>query len=313
MPSINNSPASTAGSTDLENGHVKVSVSIQRQSPFTLERPCSRTVDLALGARPRTLPNRVKWKRPFLCASRPAVDFCYNKNNARARPRASDPRKVPAGGRFHPRRIISPPLPVRACLACPACGSPSLSREKGGQRATTHLRSLSQAAQKPPESKAPKPTTLLGAACEAAPRDPPSVAPRVVETMGNVRAWADEPRAKGRPTLRKLCLRRERDGSPPPTSSSTPWSSVCHASKGWRHPSYDTPIKAPVFDALREEERRRGNQDAFHPPRNPAHGGFCHRVCRLELDSRSRRPSLMGGDIAKRRRAPFSPLLDFGA
>jgi hypothetical protein len=55
MPSIASSPASSAGSADLENGHVMVSASIQLWCPFAPDRPCFRTPDLTLGACPRTL------------------------------------------------------------------------------------------------------------------------------------------------------------------------------------------------------------------------------------------------------------------
>jgi len=64
MPSIASSPASTAGSTDLESGHVTVSASTQRWCSFTLDRSCFRTLGLALDARPRTLPNRGEVEAP---------------------------------------------------------------------------------------------------------------------------------------------------------------------------------------------------------------------------------------------------------
>jgi hypothetical protein len=78
MPSIVSFPASSAGSADLESGHVKVSASIQRWCLFAPDRSRFRVSGLMLGARLRTLPNRVKWKRPLFCAKRPAVDFCYD-------------------------------------------------------------------------------------------------------------------------------------------------------------------------------------------------------------------------------------------
>jgi hypothetical protein len=159
-----------------------------------------------LGARPRTLPNRVKWKRPFLCAKRPAVDFCYDLRRASTTSSVRSSLVAPSGGRFRLRRRVSPRFPRALCRRARRAIAPSLSRG-GGQRATTYHRRLSQGGASPPESEVPKTTALRCAACEATPRNPPSVAPRAVEAIAMYDCGPTSLERRADPPFRRRCLR----------------------------------------------------------------------------------------------------------
>jgi len=67
------------------------------------------------GVRPRTAPNRVKWSRPLLYAKTTSHRLLQRRiRRASATPSVQSSLPHAAGGRFRPRRMLEPLLPVRA-------------------------------------------------------------------------------------------------------------------------------------------------------------------------------------------------------
>jgi len=118
--------------------------------------------------------------------------------------------------------------------------------------------------------------------------------------------WAELPGAK---VLRASRGRaRERASGVPllPSKSSTPWSSGRHVLGRLETLPHDRSDLDPRFGCPREGARRRGNQDAFHPPRTRRVAGAfraCH-VGRPQSISRHAAPSR--GEVALQSRGRAS-------
>jgi len=171
MPSIARSPASTAGSADLENGHVRVSVSIQPWCPFAPDRPYFRTFDLTLGARPRALSKSDEVENARFFAPNDQLTTSATTTLRRASTTSSEPilAFASAVGAFPPCAAASAPAFLARFVGVRVCDSPLPFRERAGSEPHHISDTFPEAEQAPPESEAPKTTALHGAACEATP------------------------------------------------------------------------------------------------------------------------------------------------
>jgi len=186
-----------------------------------------------LGAHPRTPPNRLRWRVLASLRQNTNCRLLQRQEDARARPRASDPRAHRREG-VSTRTFASPSLPLRAFWARSACDSPCLS-SKGGQRATPHLQRHSRTGASPSERVAPKVIALPLYLVRSGTEKPTDGCAADGRDDGDVRMWTDEPRAKVHLSIRKRCLRRKRNGSLLLARRAPRGRRSGRYAEGWRH------------------------------------------------------------------------------
>lgn len=235
-----------------------------------------------LGAHPRTPPNRLKWGTLASLRQNTSCRLLQRDSTTREH-NLERPILARIGGRVlppaplrHPRFPCEPFEHARHAIAL-------ASSSGGGQRATPHQTALfPETVQARPGRKTPKVIALPRTSCEGAQGNPLTVAPRMVETMAMCVCG---------PTNHE---RRARNWFPPPGSSSTLWSQARLRQGRMETPSLSRTRQDSRPDALREEEHRRGNQDAFHPSGNPARDDSACHVGRPQFAPRHAAP-LRGG------------------
>jgi hypothetical protein len=160
----------------------------QRLSPVV---SYSRTGSQWLGDRPRTSPDRVKWRAPASLRRTLSVDFC-NDYDARARPRASDPRPRRREGVLRPCLRVGLRFPRGLSAPRRAIALPPFRRESR-QRATPHPGRRPLEAQDRQGMERRRPPLFRSVACEATSR-----ARRRLH-RGRVRQWRCACRGSIRP------------------------------------------------------------------------------------------------------------------
>jgi len=165
-----------------------------------------------LGARPQTLPNRVKWRCVRFSAPATGGRLLQRLHDARARPRASDPRSRRREGVFAPAPVRPPPLPARSLRIVRRATAPAFRREQAASHSRTFA-AVSRAAQdgremrqrRPPLVETPlarrHPSPIVG--CTENGRD-----------SDCVRQWVDSPERRCLPPPGRS--RERARGSPPP-------------------------------------------------------------------------------------------------
>lgn len=244
-------------------------------------RACLRTSCLRLGARPRTLPNRVKWRAFASLRRTPSDDFCNITTDARARPRASDPRpRRPPGVAALAGHVglRFPPASVEAR----GLRQPSPFQGKAGSEPRRTMNAVSRTAASCRELGRPWTPLLLAPRARRRPEPTVGCAEDGRDDVGHA-SWVDAPGAKVPEPLPRRVAGRECVRVPLlHDESSTPWSPCRTFSEVW------SALRVPV--GLRSPSRRPPRRGAssrqsgcFLPPGNPARGSEFHRSTLVAL------------------------------
>jgi hypothetical protein len=165
-----------------------------------------------LGARPRTLPNRVRWERSLLCAKHQLSTSATTRKKTREHDLERPILARFDGRAFPPASLRQPPLPVRSLSTSPGMRQP-LSLERSGQRASPHQRRASRTGASLSELERRGPLLFATARARC----------RIESTVGcaedgccngEMRFWADALGVKGPPPLRRRLPAKERDEAP---------------------------------------------------------------------------------------------------
>jgi hypothetical protein len=210
------------------SGHVRVSASIRPWCPFTLCRSCSRTLGLTLRRPSPNASKSVEMEAPASLRQTSSYRLLLRlKRRASATYERPILANVSAGGCFHPRWFMSPRFPCSLVRrAWHAIASSSFEEEAGSESHCTR-NTFPATVQNGLRVKCRGPP-FFARRVRGDARTPPSVAPRMVETMAM--CVCEPTRLEKRtdlPPSQAMPAKGERDGYPPRTSSSTPWSSVC--------------------------------------------------------------------------------------
>jgi len=188
-------PRVSAARADLECGHVTASASIRHGIS-------SPTIGHTFACRPkarRPSPSDSKSVEMEALASLRQNTNCrllQRHEDARAQPRASDPRAHRREG-VSTRAFASPSLPLRAFWAHLACDSPSLS-SKGGQRATPHQQRYPRTGASLYDRERWRPSLFPCTSCEGAQRKPTDGCAADGRDDDDVCVRTNKPWAKGR-------------------------------------------------------------------------------------------------------------------
>jgi hypothetical protein len=194
-----------------------------------------------------------------------SVDFCNDCDDARAPPRASDPRPLRRWG-VSARADAFAPAPRPALSSRTACDGLPPFRGEGEQRATLVPPSPSPGPCKTAERWSDGGHRSSWRRVRGGAANPPSVAPRVDEAVTWLRVRAD---AIGEKVLHRPPGRSREGRHEVPSSDAYRAPLVIgrrFGPEGWSA-FRASPDPGPRLGVPREEERRRGNQDAFHLPR----------------------------------------------